>query len=391
MNNRKYVKFWNVADDGKGNATIDICGELIDTRAWVKDVMARNYYTTEDFKEALKSIAEAEHVTVNINSPGGDLSMGIAIYNALKALGCKITTCVQGIAASAASIIFCAGDERIINIGGVLMIHGVSGYLEAVGYYNDRDIDNLIHDLKDRKKAYAVMNESIADIYHDTTGMPNEDAKKLIADGAQLYMTADDAVERGFATVKAAGSCAKNYALRLVACAGKTQLYSGTQMLSADFHAPENAEQLGFVRCESQISDNTMNKEDKKPENMAEQQQTLDADAIRKAERARISSITAAAEKLGGRVSKELVNLAINGDETHAPMTVEAFALAAVNAMQPEKDTVNTVLAARAEELAAANGVQSGTESAEPAKKNDFGVSDNVQQMLNAYNKTHNK
>lgn len=387
MNKREYVKFWNVADDGKGNATIDICGELIDTRAWVKDVLARNYYTTEDFKNALESVADASHVTVNINSPGGDLFMGIAIYNALKALKGKVTTRVQGIAASAASIIFCAGEERIINTGGVLMIHGVSGYMEAFGYYNDRDIDNLIHDLKDMKKAFAVMNESIADIYHDTTGMTQADAKKLIADGAQLYMTADDAVERGFATTKDAGNGAKNYALRLVACEGKTQLFSGDHLLSRDFHAPENADSLGFVRESEDKISTAMNTDETKPATQANQQgHQPNADDIRKAERARISSIHAAAEKLGSRVSKELVDLAINGDDTHEPMSAEAFALAAVSAMNPETDGAAAAMQARAAELHGADGVAGGTAT---KPKNEFGLSDRVQALRENYKNTH--
>lgn len=62
-------------------------------------------------------------VTVNINSPGGDMFEGLAIYNLLREYQGKVTVKVLGIAASAASVIAMAGDDIQIGRGAFLMIH----------------------------------------------------------------------------------------------------------------------------------------------------------------------------------------------------------------------------------------------------------------------------
>ncbi|HDR3896964.1 TPA: ATP-dependent Clp protease proteolytic subunit, partial [Bacillus cereus] len=68
----------------------------------------------------------ANVININLNSPGGDVFDGIAIYNQLKNHPAKIIINVDGLAASAASIIAMAADELIMNTGSMLMIHEAS-------------------------------------------------------------------------------------------------------------------------------------------------------------------------------------------------------------------------------------------------------------------------
>ncbi|KLB48562.1 peptidase, partial [Xanthomonas euvesicatoria] len=74
-------------------------------------------------------------VTVNVNSPGGDMFEGLAIYNLLREHDGEITVKVLGLAASAASIIAMAGDTVQIARAGFLMIH--NAWVMAVGNRND--------------------------------------------------------------------------------------------------------------------------------------------------------------------------------------------------------------------------------------------------------------
>ena len=91
--------------------------------------------------EDLEAVKGKSNITIKINSCGGDLYTGIAIHNAIKGLSGTKTVIVEGIAASAASVIMCAGDEVQVYPGSMVMIHGVSGLL--FDYYNLQDLKRL--------------------------------------------------------------------------------------------------------------------------------------------------------------------------------------------------------------------------------------------------------
>lgn len=374
MSRQKMTKFWNIADNGDGTGTIDLNGELVDIRRteWFEELSIGNYYTSDDFAKDIAGCAGMSEVTVNINSPGGDLYMGIAIHNALRSLNCKVKTVIQGIAASAASIIFCAGDERLVYPGSVLMVHGVLTHVDLWGYMNEGDITDAIQELKQTKKALATMNEAIAATYASVTGKSKEDHLALISGTGEKYMTANDAISEGYATGYVDGKAAK---LKMVACAGKTHLYSGETLLTKDFHAPHNALALGIETAEeaSQVVEGTeaQNKEEihmSKTENTAPAEDMISKAAAAEmqnaaiaADRKRIADIDAIAAKWGNAIDNELVNKAKYGNETEQPMTAEQFALAAMNAIDPQKNFA----AARAQELAPSNAVATTTTNIE--------------------------
>lgn len=153
------------------------------------DVIGSDYWgegvTASRIAAALRSIG-GEAVTVNINSPGGDMFEGLAIYNLLREYEGKVTVKVLGLAASAASIIAMAGDEIQIGRGAFLMIHNCWVY--AMG--NRHDLAQIAADMEPFDKA-------MADIYADRTGLSMDDVSAMM-DG-ETYIGGSDAVEKGFA------------------------------------------------------------------------------------------------------------------------------------------------------------------------------------------------
>ncbi|WP_312926106.1 head maturation protease, ClpP-related [Atlantibacter hermannii] len=155
----------------------------------VFDVIGADWYgegvTASRIAGALRAISGAD-VTVNINSPGGDMFEGLAIYNLLREYEGKVTVKVLGLAASAASIIAMAGDEVQIGRGAFLMIHNCWVY--AMG--NRHDLAQVAADMEPFDKA---MN----DIYGARTGLSAEAIEAMM--NAETYIGGSDAVEKGFA------------------------------------------------------------------------------------------------------------------------------------------------------------------------------------------------
>lgn len=125
-------------------------------------------------------------VTVNVNSPGGDMFEGLAIYNQLREHDGEVTVKVLGLAASAASVIAMAGDTVQIARAGFLMIH--NAWVVASGNRND---------LRDFADTLEPFDRAMADIYAAHTGESQEAMAKLM--DSETWIGGSDAVEQGFA------------------------------------------------------------------------------------------------------------------------------------------------------------------------------------------------
>ncbi|SEK37323.1 Clp protease [Kosakonia sacchari] len=134
---------------------------------------------------ALRSMNGAD-VTVNINSPGGDMFEGLAIYNLLREYEGKVTVKVLGLAASAASIIAMAGDEVQIGRGAFLMIHNC--WVVAMG--NRHDLEKVATEM-------VPFDKAMADIYSARSGLKTADIESMM-DG-ETYIGGSEAVDKGFA------------------------------------------------------------------------------------------------------------------------------------------------------------------------------------------------
>lgn len=141
--------------------------------------------TAKRISAALRSIGNRD-VIVRINSPGGDMFEGIAIYNLLRTHPAKVTVEVLGWAASAASIIAMAGDVIRMGLGSFMMVHNAWGLV----------IGNR-HDLREAASLFDEFDAALADIYEARTGMDRVGIERLM--DAETFMTAAQAVEYGFA------------------------------------------------------------------------------------------------------------------------------------------------------------------------------------------------
>lgn len=185
------LKPYNIVLEGDNGATIDMYGEVVQTRPvdfWSGKPMEGNFIAVDEFLKDLDQLQGKDHVTVHINSVGGDFYAGLAIYNRLRNMNISVTTINDGLAASAGSIIFMAGDKRLVNAGSNLMIHGVLSFF--FGYYN-------VADLKASIKTLEAHNKAAIAAYVEATGLDEETVKTAMS--KDTYMTGKEAVEAGWA------------------------------------------------------------------------------------------------------------------------------------------------------------------------------------------------
>lgn len=184
------VKAYNMAVLDDDSAEINMYGDVVSIvpKDWYSGERLPGYIGLDEFLEDLEDIKDKSRITVHINSGGGDLYAGLAIYNRLKAVKGTVTTINDGMAASAASLIFQAGDIRQMNAGSNFMAHGVAGFL--FGYYN-------IDDLKQLMTEYKAHNKAIVNVYAEAMGVSYEEARHFI-DG-ETWLTGQEAVDKGLA------------------------------------------------------------------------------------------------------------------------------------------------------------------------------------------------
>ena len=180
-----------------------------------------------DFAADLDGITAPE-IRVEINSPGGDVFDGIAIYNALRTHPARITTRVDGIAASIASVIAQAGDHRVMVASSQMMIHNAWGM--TVGDHGDHE---------DMAALLSMQDEIIAGIY--ATGSSKDAAYFRGLMDAETWMTAERAVAEGLADeVMDPGSKPKDTLVQKISAA-----------VSAVDEAVSSAETVSAVRAEA--------------------------------------------------------------------------------------------------------------------------------------------
>ena len=134
----------------------------------------------------LKAVT-AKTINVHINSYGGDVSEGLAIYNVLREHPAKITTICDGFACSAASVVFMAGDKRIMSPASLLMIH--NAWTIAMG--NASALRKTADDIE-------TITQASVEAYKRTATISEEEIKALM--DAETWILPANAVAWGFAT-----------------------------------------------------------------------------------------------------------------------------------------------------------------------------------------------
>jgi len=140
----------------------------------------------KDFVGDLRAI-KSKVINVEINSPGGDVFAGLAIYNALKSSGKEIVVKVMGVAASAASLIAMAGDKIVMPKNTFMMVHNPWSF--ASGNADE---------LRDTADTLDKIGASLQATYVARTGQSEDKIKELLS--KDTWLTADESLALGFAT-----------------------------------------------------------------------------------------------------------------------------------------------------------------------------------------------
>lgn len=175
--NRKYFAL----EKHKQTATITIYGDIT-SFPWIEsDVSSHN------LSKQLEALNDVDEINVYINSYGGEVAEGIAIYNALRRHKAKVRTICDGFACSIASVIFMAGDERVMNEASMLMIHNAWTYAEG-------NAAQLRKQAEDLEKITLLSIEA----YKANSSLKEEEIKALM--DAETWILPSEALEYGFAT-----------------------------------------------------------------------------------------------------------------------------------------------------------------------------------------------
>jgi ATP-dependent Clp protease protease subunit len=167
------------ANDNEVN--INIYGDITSWPMQEGDTSAAN------LSRQLEQLGDVSRINVFINSYGGEVAEGVAIYNALKRHKAKVVTYCDGFAASIASVIFMAGDERIMNEASALMIHNAWTFADG----NADQLRKLADDL-DKITQLSVT------AYKANSNLSEDEIKALM--DAETWILPAEALEYGFAT-----------------------------------------------------------------------------------------------------------------------------------------------------------------------------------------------
>lgn len=150
-------------------------------------------FTDVEVAEALKALGKVPEIGVRVNSLGGDIGVGLAVYNLLRANGAKIYVHVDGYACSSAATICMAGDEIEMGAGAVMMIHKPTcfAYGESSELRKQADVLDLLQD-------------QIAGIYSARSGKTKDEMNRLM--DAETWLTGEEAMNLGLCTSVVAGN-----------------------------------------------------------------------------------------------------------------------------------------------------------------------------------------
>lgn len=172
--------YYSMAQTGN-SATINIYGDITSYPWSDGDVSANN------LSKQLDELTDVNEINVYINSYGGEVAEGLAIYNALKRHKAKIRTYCDGFACSIASVIFMAGDERVMNDSSLLMIHNAWTWTQG----NAEELRKQADDLEKITQASVIAYKA-----HST--LSEEEIKTLMDN--ETWILPEEATEWGFAT-----------------------------------------------------------------------------------------------------------------------------------------------------------------------------------------------
>ena len=278
-------------------------------------------------KEVIEALAGLKgDITVRINSGGGSAWDGIAIHNALKAHKGRVTVRVDGVAASAASVILMAGAEIVCPSNASIMIHNAA----TLAWGNKAEIEKT-------RAMLEKLDGQMAELYADRTGQK----PKAIADmmDAETWMTGAEAVSKGFADTTTADDASEPAAFAYAAYRNAPAALARASLplpaaapavrpvspISDASPKAEAAAPVPATREDTSMPNTTTAAATPAANSPAPDAATIAADAI-KAERTRMSEIrkAVAATKLGDAFANKLIDAGTSVDDARAQI-IEAL------------------------------------------------------------------
>lgn len=175
-------RFWQIKNQVNGSGEILLYGPIASSRSWFNDTV-----TPQEFVRDLERL-NGKDVTVRINSGGGDVFAAHAIHNQLVAYKGRVTVIIDGLAASAATIVAMAGQKIIMPSNSMMMIHN-----PAIGmddYYTAEDLQKYVD-------ALTAIKGSIVAAYKKRCKLSSEELEILM--DAETWMGAQECLDKGFA------------------------------------------------------------------------------------------------------------------------------------------------------------------------------------------------
>lgn len=174
-------KYYNLETEGT-KAALYIYGDITSWPWMESDASSYN------LSKQLEQLGDVDEIDVYINSYGGEVAEGLAIYNALKRHKAKVTTYCDGFACSIASVIFMAGDVRVMSTASLLMIHNAWTYTSG----NANELRKQADDLD-------TITQASINAYMEKVNISEEELKELLDE--EKWLLPQEALEKGFATM----------------------------------------------------------------------------------------------------------------------------------------------------------------------------------------------
>lgn len=177
-------KFWDFQSVSDTDAELMLYGDIASERPWWD--WEGDTVTQKQFIDELKALGDKSNITVRINSMGGDVFAAHAIYTQLKTHKASITVIIDGIAASAATIVAMAGDVVKMPSNAMMMVH--KPLFDLNGMFNADHLLKMVDTLN-------AVQDSIASAYVSKTKMEREQLNELM--NAATWLSAQNAKKYG--------------------------------------------------------------------------------------------------------------------------------------------------------------------------------------------------
>lgn len=310
-------KFWKFQNWTGGDAELLLYGDIASEQSWWGDEV-----TPKQFAGDLAGLGAVTSITVRINSGGGDVFAAQTIGNLLEQHNATVTARIDGVCASAATIIACHCDKVIAANDSTYMVHPVRMYC---GYANEADLKKYL-------EALAAIKENIIGLYAKKTGREKEEVTAWM--DAESWWTGPQAKEHGFVDELHDDGDGATYENR-----GGVLFVNGVGMNLPFGAAPKFVQDSSAEKSAGQLVNNRPAGEPGKQEGLDMELKTVDD--LRDAYPALVDQIEQAAIQNGVEAERKRIqdieDMALPGSEAVAadakfktPMSAEDFAKALV-------------------------------------------------------------